>query len=146
MKAILIISALVLTAACSSSTPTSPSQQPAQGINVAGTWRGAYASAQIGYGRATLSLSQTSLSVSGNWSTTPDPGGGSGVGAGTVSGTLTSPVGGSSQQATFTFTPSDPRNCPFQFTGTASPTSGIFGQWVATNCSVTASGTLTLER
>lgn len=143
MRRLILLLALFASACGGGNSPTSPTPQAA--LTVSGTWRGTYASAQIGFGRATLVLTQSGDGVSGNWSTTPDPGGGNGVGAGTVSGFLS----GSSPQSrpiSLTMTPSDPRTCPFQFTGTASATSGVFGQWVATNCTVTASGSLILSR
>lgn|SRR3990167_3661479 len=127
-------------------TPAPPTSTPAQTLNVSGTWRGTYASAQIGYGRATIVLTQTGTSLSGTWSTTPDVGGGSSIGAGTLSGALSAPSSSIARPIALTFTPSDPRTCPFQFTGSASTSSGIFGQFVSTNCTVTASGSLILDR
>jgi hypothetical protein len=116
-RALVLLS--LLSAACgSTSTPTAPStpSMQAQSLNASGTWTGTYASAQVGYGKATLSLAQSGTAISGTWSTTPDPGGGSGVGGGTITGV--NPLTGNSGVFTLMLIPSDPRTCGFQSTMT----------------------------
>jgi hypothetical protein len=126
-------------------TPFAPAPPLGAITNVAGTWEGSYNSSQIGYGRATLSMTQSGGTVGGTWSTTPSAGGGNGAGAGTISGVITT----TSTSGTFalTFSPSDPRDCPFRGTMTASlAQKQITGDWVSVNCSATVNAGLILTK
>jgi hypothetical protein len=114
-------------------------------MNVAGIWPGTYSSAQSGFGRATLTLSQSGSTIGGTWSTTPDPGGGSAIGAGTVSGTMKAT--GNSGMFVLTLSPSDPRSCPFSATMLVFLAQRqLTGNWATVTCTVTANGTLSLSK
>lgn len=143
-RAIALGVTLFFVAACGGdSNPNAPSNS--QTLNVSGIWSGTYSSSQLGFGRATLSLSQGGTVVSGTWSTSPDAGGGSGAGSGTISGTMTAT--GTSGTFTLTMSPSDPRTCPFSSTMTAFLAQRqMTGQWVTFNCTVAASGGLILTK
>lgn len=131
-----------------SSSPTAPTAvtvtPPTPTINLSGGWFGKWASSQLGYGPATLSLSQSSsLQLTGNFSVTDQAGT---VFSGTVQGSVSN-VSFGSGDVVMTLIPSDPRSCRFQFTGTGSTSQrSIFGQFVTTNCTVSASGTLIVDR
>lgn len=142
-KAALLVCAMACGACGSDSTPAAPT--PPAALNVAGTWDGTYSSAQLGFGSATLSLSQSGTAVSGTWSTRPSAGGGNGVGSGTVSGT--NDLTGNSGTFVLTMSPSDPRTCPFRSTMTVFIAQRqMTGSWVTTNCTVTANGGLILTK
>ena len=121
----------------------SPTLAPA--MNVSGIWPGTYSSAQLGVGRATLTLSQRGSTIGGTWSTTPDADGGSAIGAGTVSGTIAAT--GNSGTFVLTLSPSDPRSCPFSATMLVFLAQRqLTGNWATVACTVTANGTLILSK
>ena len=136
MRAVVIGVTLSMFLACGGTSPTAPS--PPVTPSIAGLWSGTYASAEIGFGTATMSVTQTGSNVSGTWSTRSSTGTTS---AGTISGTVSV-----SRDVALRFNPSDPRTCPFQFAGiTYSTQRRIDGQFVTVNCTVAASGTLILN-
>lgn len=136
MRSFLLAIVCTLAIGCSGSqSPTAPTAPTIPSI--AGAWAGTYASAQLGFGRVTLNLAQTSSTISGTWSTTATDGTGV-TNSGTISGTVNT-----SRDVVLTMTPSDPRLCPYRFTGmTYSTERRIDGQFVTVNCTVAASGTL----
>lgn len=140
MRTILLLSALILTACGGDKNPIAP---PPVTLSLPGTWTGTYSSAQLGTGTARFVLAHQGSAVSGTWSII-----GTATGettSGTVSGSASNLISG----ATFTLvlTPSDPRTCPFQATMTAQAhLNELLGNWVTTNCTVTANGSLILRR
>ncbi len=130
MRVNAIVSVLVLiglTAGCSSSSPTAPSE-----ISVAGNWSGTLSDSLAGTGRLAFTFAQSAAALSGTWSTTySNPGYNNG-------GSLSGSVSGSS--VTLTLTPSVPTYCPYNVTGTLSG-STLSGTYAAFNCTVAVSGT-----
>lgn len=146
MKSLLPVLFAAFAIACgSTTTPTAPKVVQPTTLNVAGTWTGTYASGQLGFGTATLALTQAGTTVGGTWSSAPSPGGGADIGAGTVSGT--NPLTGNSGTFTLTLSPSNPTFCPFRSTMTVFLAERqMTGEWVTVTCTVTASGTLILKK
>ena len=141
MRILILLSALLVSACGAKANPVAP--QPPVTLSLPGTWTGTYSSAQLGAGTARFVLTHQGSAVGGTWSITATRTGE--TSSGTVSGTASNLTSG----ATFTLTlaSSDPRTCPFQSTMTAlAHLNELLGDWVTTNCTVAASGTLILRR
>ena len=119
--ALVLVTALAVSACGGSSSPTAPTQSA---INISGTWVEAGSP-------LTLTISQSGNRITGTWSLT-------GIG-GTVTGSS------AGRSVTLTFNPSDPRDCQISFTGTvASGDRRIDGTAATTNCTVSFGGASTL--
>lgn len=150
MRKIIALLILVASSACGGGSPSHPTAPtsvvvaPQPTINLSGGWFGSWSSATLGYGPATLSIIQNGIQLSGNWSVTDQS---RVVTSGTIQGSVTNVNSIASGDVSMTMIPSDPRQCRFQFTGTGSTNiRSIFGQFVTTNCTVSASGTLIVDR
>lgn len=132
MKYILLVVAVLSLSACGSS-PVTPSSE-----DMSGTWSGTQ-NTTLGQNTVSVSVSQSGSSLRGTWSSlfpsSPNNNNG-GQFTGTKSGASVS----------LTLTPSVPTNCPFTFTGTLTTVSNMSGTFAAFSCTVSNSGTLSLNK
>jgi hypothetical protein len=106
--------------------------------DVSGTYTGTIQDAFAGTGTLRATISQSGSSLSGTFQTTfPDP---QQNNSGTISGTVNGSV------VTLTLTPSVPVFCAFNATLTQEDDDRITGTYVAVNCSVPDSGTISITR
>lgn len=129
MNRALIVTVFLFVAACGggATAPSAPST-----ASIAGTWSGTVTSnIEAGAFPTRVTLAQTGSNLSGTWS------------SGANSGSLTGALNGSG--VSMTMEPSDPRTCPFRMTATVAG-SRMTGTYAAFNCTVAASGGITMTR
>ena len=106
-------------------------------VNVSGTFRGTIQDSVAGTGTATVTLAQDGSDLTGTFQTTfANP---SNNGSGSVRGSV------NGNTITLQTAPSVPTACPFNVTATVQG-GQVTGTYAAFNCTVAASGTLTLTK
>ena len=157
-RSALVLSGIVLAAACQSASPTAPTDAEPEPVTLSGTWTGSATGNFIASDAVTATLTQTDAAVTGDWST-PMPATLVGFGApanvnlyGPVTGTAT----GSTADLSFAFTDEVavfrqyfPEGCALTVTVTSFTATTMDATWM-TNASCQApvidNGTLALTR